>query len=156
MSGLIFKRTSAALALLAILLIHPAVALAQSQAFSPEMLAAVSRGYEELRRQNPDLEEKSAQQVAEELQAIASERRKLAAAAESVSARSAQGSVAATARCAAGYVLEGRHNATDRNVTILSAAPRDCDAGGCRAYEATAVSERTEPFDLDVSVVCSK
>ena len=65
-------------------------------------------------------------------------------------------SVAASVRCALGYVVQHRHRASTDDVLIASEALLDCDANGCRAFQVVAKNAGTAPFDLDVSVTCSE
>lgn len=64
-------------------------------------------------------------------------------------------SVSASARCASGYVVSGRHRASAVDVAVVAEKQLDCDARGCRAYQVDVKRESEEPFDLDVSVVCT-
>lgn len=155
MSRMSSLRTGLVRGFLGVLALQSSVLFAQSRELSPEAISELTRAYAEMRRRNPELEERSAQQIATDVQALLRARRERMRDTSAETAVSAEGSVAATARCKEGYVLEGKHKATDQSVSIVSANQRDCDAGGCRAYEVSAVSERTEPFDLEVSVTCS-
>lgn len=131
------------------------VGFAQSTEIPAEKLDALTKAYAELRRENPELEERSPEQIAADVREILRAGRERMADTSAVTARSAEGSVAASARCKEGYVVERRHNANDRSVRIVSEDLHDCDARGCRAYEVNAISESAVPFQLDVSVVCS-
>jgi hypothetical protein len=75
---------------------------------------------------------------------------------EWLTAKDVTESVAATARCAIGYVVQGRPRASAADVVIVSEELLDCDVKGCRAFQVVAKRGSTEPFDLDVSVTCSK
>jgi len=65
------------------------------------------------------------------------------------------GIVTASARCASGYVVRGRHDASAPDVVIESEELVDCDVVGCRAFEIIAKRVSTAPYDLDVSVTCA-
>jgi hypothetical protein len=132
---------------------------AQSQEISIGPLPTLAEAREELRKRVPDFERHAAQTTEAERQTFVRELQgrtsRQVPKTDSASIRSATGSVAAAARCRDGYVLEGKHAAPDRSVKIVSENLRDCDVNGCRAYEVSAISESSEPFDLNVSVVCS-
>lgn len=126
-----------------------------AQEISSAKLDELTRAYAERRRENPELQERSREQIAAEVLEIMRAARDRMPDTSEVSARSVEGSVAASARCKQGYVVGSRHSASRQDVSIVSEEPRDCDARGCRAYEVQAVSESTVPFDLTVSVVCA-
>lgn len=155
MSRTSFSLASAALVALGILALAPRIGSAQSTEITPEKLDELVEVYAELRREDPELEARSREQIAADVQELLRARRERARDTTAVTARSADGSVVASARCKEGHVVNGRHTASDRAVTIVSEDVRDCDADGCRAYQVNAVSESTEPFDLSVSVVCA-
>lgn len=67
----------------------------------------------------------------------------------------ATGSVVASARCVAGYVVLGTYRVSAADVQIVEEQRRDCDAGGCRAFQVIAKRENASPFELDVTVTCA-
>ena len=87
--------------------------------------------------------------------ARAQQRERILARAQQTLGRGVTGSVSATARCADGYVNLGQHRASAADVVIVRTLRLDCDARGCRAFQVDARRESNEPFDLEVSVVCS-
>lgn len=145
----------AVLGLLAVCALQPAICAAQIGEISPEAVSEAVAAYERLRREDAGLPERTAEAIAEDIKAMVRDIRNRAGDMKSVTARSAEGSVAASARCLEGYVTGREHSASDQNVAVVSEDLRDCEAAGCRAYEVSAISERTEPFDLSVSVTCS-
>jgi hypothetical protein len=66
-----------------------------------------------------------------------------------------RGSVAATARCAEGFVVSHQHRASAPDVEIVSEQLIDCQGNQCRAYQVNATTKDAAPFDLTVSVTCS-
>jgi hypothetical protein len=119
------------------------------------VLAKARAIYAELRRKDPQLEERSPERVAADLDEHLRTRRALMPDTHTVTARAAGGGVAAAARCRDGYLISGSHRADDPEVRIVSESRRDCDARGCRAYEVSAASDSGKPFNLTVSVTCS-
>lgn len=87
--------------------------------------------------------------------AMLESRRQSARASETMNAKNVSDSVTATARCADGYVLEGRHSTSVADITIVDEQRIDCDAEGCKAFQVTAERNTAGPFDLDVAVTCS-
>jgi hypothetical protein len=75
---------------------------------------------------------------------------------ESVTVRAVVGGVSATARCVEGYVDQRFRHPSAADVLIESEQLVDCDAGGCRAFQVIAKRQRTDPFNLDVSVTCTE
>lgn len=71
------------------------------------------------------------------------------------SARGVTGSVAVTARCVEGHIVNTSHRVSAQDVRIVAAQRGDCDAGRCRSYQVTAARNSRQPFDLDVSVTCA-
>jgi hypothetical protein len=122
---------------------------------SAETLAELSRNYNELRNQDPELEAKTTDEIAQDFQVIARVWRERRLGMEQASAIGVHGSVSTAVRCDVGYVQQGTYSVSDRTVTVTSESSRECDSLGCRSYEVTAISESSEPFDLNVSVDCS-
>ncbi len=156
MSRTAFLRASSALGLVGLVWLQAPIGFAQSTEIAAEKLEALTKAYAELRRENPELEERSPQQIAADVQEIVRGLRERMPDTSTVTARSAEGSVSAAARCKEGYVVEGSHSADDQSVSIVTRDLRACDTGGCRAYEVSAASEHIEPFELTVSVDCSE
>lgn len=73
---------------------------------------------------------------------------------ESLALRAVDQSVTATARCAEGYVLQGRAGPIGTDAQLVSETRVDCSVEGCRAFQVTAEAKTPVPFDLDVSVTC--
>jgi hypothetical protein len=71
------------------------------------------------------------------------------------SARGVTGSVAVTARCVAGFIVNTSHRVSAQDVRIVAAEHSECDAGRCRSYQVTAARNSRRPFDLEVSVTCA-
>jgi len=65
-------------------------------------------------------------------------------------------SVAASARCARGYVVDRRHWVSAADAAVVSEELIDCDVGGCRAFQVVVNRLDPAPFDLDISVTCSQ
>jgi hypothetical protein len=155
MSRLSFLRASLAWGLFGFLALKATIAFAQSSELSGEALNRLTNAYAELRRQNPELEERSPARIAADAQQILRARRERMPDTSVVTARSVVSSVAAAARCQEGYVVNGNHRASAAEVRIVAAERRECDGGRCRSFQVTAARDTTEPFDLEVSVTCS-
>jgi hypothetical protein len=123
--------------------------------FSAETLVQLSEAYQDLRRQDPALEDKTADAIAEDVRTISQVWRGRGPSTEQATATGVHGSVTTAVRCDAGYVRQGEYSISDRTVAVSSEELIECDSLGCRSYEVTAISESAEPFDLDVSVDCS-
>jgi hypothetical protein len=67
----------------------------------------------------------------------------------------AEGGATASARCSAGHVLSGDYRASAQDVEV-SERRVDCDGMRCRAFQVNAKREGLEPFELEVSVSCSR
>lgn len=154
MSRLSFLRASFACGLFGTFA-YQTIGLAQSSEPSAEALSRLTSAYAELRRQNPELEERSPARLAADAQQILRAHRERMPDTRVVTARAAEGSVAAAARCKEGYVVNARHRASAEDVKIVAAERGECDAGRCRSYQVTAARDGAQPFDLEVSVTCS-